>query len=385
MELAPASEKLFNIIAKLTSYCCLACDYCYIEPHQSQFGMKVMSKNIIKKAMKDYLSLVRKERGSDNDNRTIKFTWHGGEPLLAGLSFFNEIVDLQNSLVPSAYRIVNALTTNAVDINEQWTNFFKKNNFQIGVSLDGPKRIHDTHRKWKNGKGSFEDVMKGINLLKKDSIKFGILSVITSESVKSASEIFQFFLDNDLKNLNFIPYTTFQEWLTPEEYTDFCISFFDSWYELDDPSYYIRDFANIIARIFGRESNLCEYTNCFGNYLGLDTNGDIYMCDLLIGHPEFLLGNITDTSLCETLDSKKYMELKKKARTNSPSCDKCDFFLICTGGCMYRRYIGKETFPGKDIYCSTRKKLIRHIVNRLEQSYSAEPSASLDVNSAALH
>ncbi|CAL7963299.1 Radical SAM protein [Gammaproteobacteria bacterium] len=372
MKIAPASEKLFNIIIKLTNRCCLACDYCYIESHQSKYEAGTVSLDIIKKALKDYLFLVKMERGADLKGQTIKLTWHGGEPLLAGISYFKEIVDLEKSVVPSPYRVVNALTTNAVKINNDWIDFFKKEEFQIGVSIDGPKHIHDAHRKWKGGNGSFEDVMKGIQLLKEGDILFGALSVVTTESYRNAEEIFRFFLHNNIKNLNFIPYTTFQNWLSPEEYTMFCIKFFDLWYELDDPKFYVRDFANIIARIFGRESNLCEYTNCFGNYLGLDTNGDIYMCDLLIGNKQFFLGNIKEMSLSEVIGSPRYIELKQLARTNAPSCGKCKCFLICTGGCMYRRYLGKENLPGKDIYCSTRIQLIDHIINALNQSYLSQ-------------
>lgn len=325
--------------------------------------------------------------GADVDNRTIKFTWHGGEPLLAGLSYFQAIVDLQKSIIPSSYRVVNALTTNAVEINESWIDFFSKEKFQVGVSIDGPKHIHDAHRKWKNGKGSFEDVMREISLLKESCVPFGSLGVVTSESAKNAAQVFQFFVDHDLKNLNFIPYTTFHNWLSPKEYTIFCTTFFDLWFDLDDPEFYVRDFANIIARIFGRESNLCEYTNYFGNYLGLDTNGDIYMCDLLIRHPDFRLGNISDMSLGDALGSSKYMGLKLRARINSPSCDQCEHFLTCTGGCMYRRYLGEGVLPGKDIYwCSrsTRIQLINHIGKALSRSYIAEQSAPPDCFSAAL-
>ena len=369
MEIAPASEKLFNIIIKLTSHCCLACDYCYIGPHQSQYGAKVMSLKMIEKALNDFLELVKDDRGADIDSKTIKLTWHGGEPLLAGLSYFKEIIDLEKSVIPSSFRVTNAITSNGVKFDKDWVDFFKKENFQIGISIDGPQHVHDLHRKTKKGEGSFRQVMSTIKMLKEANIQFGALSVISSESAKNPDYLFKFFIEEDIKNLNFIPYTTFSEWLSPKEYTKFSIRFFDLWYELDDPGFYIRDFANIIARIFGRDSNLCEYTNCFGNYLGLDTNGDIYMCDLLIGQSEFLLGNIQNISLGKAIESKRYTDLKSKARINAPSCNNCQYFLVCTGGCMYRRYLKNSILPGKDIYCSTRSSLITHIAQTLDKSY----------------
>jgi uncharacterized protein len=152
-----------------------------------------MSLELIRKALCDYLVLVQSERGADVNSRTIKFTWHGGEPLLAGISYFREILDLQRSTVPSTYRVVNALTTNGVEINEEWIDFFLKENIQIGVSIDGPKYIHDAHRKWKGGKGSFDDVMRGIALLKESRVSFGTLGVVSSESAANANDVFDFY------------------------------------------------------------------------------------------------------------------------------------------------------------------------------------------------
>ena len=362
MELAPANNNLNNIIIKTTNHCCLKCDYCYIESHQSKSAPVTIDLEKIKKLIIEYLQL-----NINSGDNTIKLIWHGGEPLLAGLSYFKKIVEIEKKLVLPPYRIVNSITTNAVELDSEWISFFKENNFQLGISLDGPQNIHDKHRKFFSGAGSFEKVMEAIKTLQKFDMPFGVLTVITSETAKRPNELFNFFLSNKIFNINFIPYSTPAEWLSPTEYSCFLTNFFDLWFDLNNPEFYVRDFSNIIARIFGLESSMCEYSNCFGNYLGLDTNGDIYMCDLLIGNKRFLIGNIKNDTLEQVLTSPQFTMLQKIARKNSPSCQKCPLFLICTGGCMYRRFLGNSALPGKDIYCSSRKKIILHILDKLNK------------------
>lgn len=367
MKLANASDNLFNVIIKTTNYCCLNCDYCYMESHQCQQKNTVISLETITKLIKDYISLISKNSNATYNDKIIKLTWHGGEPLLAGIEFFKNVIEIQNELIPSSFKVVNSITTNAVEINDEWIRFFEKENFQVGISLDGPKHLHNIHRKDRNNNGSYDRVMDAIKLVQKSNIPFGTLTVITPELAKSSRDVFNFLISNNIKSVNFIPYTSPTNSLSNEEYTNFLTSFFDLWFELDDPSFYVRDFANIIPRIFGRESSLCEYTNCFGNYLGLDTNGDVYMCDLLIGNQTFLMGNIHNQSLEEVMNSSSYEQLKLSARQNSPSCQKCEFFSICTGGCMYRRFLNNNMFPGKDIYCLSKRDLITHIMLRLNE------------------
>ncbi len=365
MKTAPTNENLYNIIIKTTNFCCLECDYCYIEPHQSKFAKSVLSLEIVTRILLDYLEIINNQDAKNN--RIIKLTWHGGEPLMAGLPYFREIVKLEKKLIKPPYKVINSITTNGTLLDMEWIEFFKRENFQVGISLDGPEYFHNLHRKYHSGIGSFDKVFNAITLLKEQNVPYGILTVITSELSKNPKKIFDFFVSNELKNVNFIPFTTPSNWLSPDEYTNFLIQFFDLWYKLDDPTFYIRDFVNILARIFGNESNLCEYSNCFGNYLGLDTNGDIYMCDLLIGNSDFLLSNIMESSLQNILSSEKYKKMKLIASKNAPSCQTCLYFMICTGGCMYRRYLATNSLPGKDIYCSSRKSLISHMLYTLEQ------------------
>jgi uncharacterized protein len=211
-------------------------------------------------------------------------------------------------------------------------------------------------------------VMRGIGFMREGGLPFGILTVVSKELAREPDNLFDFCIKNDLKNIAFTPYTSLNEWLPADDFANFSIRFFDLWYKHGDPDFYVRDFANILSKIFGRKSGLCEYSNCFGGYLCIDTNGDIYICDLLIGNTKMYLGNILNKSLIEILESPTYRELKCLASKNSPSCENCNFFFVCTGGCMYRRYLDHGDFPAKDIYCSARYKIISHIFNRLDES-----------------
>lgn len=366
MRIAPASEKLFNVVVKVANYCPLCCEYCYIRPHNAASDSSLMPLTVVQKAIEDFLSLAGSAQASGPDGKTVKLTWHGGEPLLAGAAYFRDVLAIQERLIQAPYRCTNAITTNGVLINSEWIDIFRAGQFEVAVSLDGPASIHNKYRKTTDGTGSFDKVMAGIGLLQDAAIPFGIMAVVTPEATLQPESLLEFFVSHGLKNLNFIPYTTKFKWLPATDFTDFSIRLFNAWFDRDDPDLYIRDFGNLLARIFGRESNLCEYTNCFGNYLALDTNGDVYMCDLLIGTEQFLLGNICSQTFAQLLSSQQYMALKVLARRNTPTCRRCPFFLICTGGCMYRRYLSGK-LPGRDIYCQTRRYLISHILTRLEE------------------
>lgn len=359
--------KLLTVIVKTTSICNLACDYCYVRPHQNGMRETVIRFETVLKLLHDYGALADMDRGADLDHRAVKITWHGGEPMLAGRAFYERVVEEEHKRIHEPCRTVNSLTTNGVLIDRRWAQFFKSQGFQIGVSLDGPRRFHDTHRVANGGSGTYSDVMSALETLREYDVPFGVLTVVTRESAQEPDAMFDFFVAQGLKNVAFIPYTTLDDWLKPSDYAHFLIRMFDRWFELDDPAFYIRDFANIISKIFGRDGTLCEYNNCFGNYLCLDTNGDLYMCDLLIGNRDMLLGNIHATSLECVMDGERYTCLRCQASAVSPVCSACGLYDVCTGGCLYRRFLGRRTFPSNDIYCGVRKKLIHHILQCLEE------------------
>lgn len=351
--------KLYSVVLKVTNDCSLSCDYCYIKTHNKKIPKKIMPLNTIEKVIKEYSKIVDGE-----DVSSLIFTWHGGEPLLVGIEYYEKIMEMQKAIIPVSCNVQNSITTNGVNLNLQWIEFLKKNNFRTAVSLDGPQHIHDKHRVFPSGSGSFSKVIKGIELLKENKMDFGVLCVITEDLVNDIQGFFDFCLSNNILDIGFNPYLSNKKWLPEEKFTKFLIEIFDLWYELDNPNFSIREINDIIARIFGRKSSSCETEHCFGNHITIDINGDIFACDLLIGTAEMNLGNINEISICEVFSSEKYKNIKQRTYNSLQSCFKCNFFSICKGGCMYRRYVKNNNFSERDIYCETKKKVISHILNK---------------------
>jgi uncharacterized protein len=368
VKMSHSNEKLLSAILKITNSCPLSCDYCYMRPHSSKSKIEVMSREIIKKTLSDYVTIAQHERGSGKDGRGMRLVWHGGEPLEVGIPFYRWICTTEHALVPESFSIANCLTTNGILIDHNWINFFRDSKFEVGISLDGPSLLHNSHRKFPDGQGSYEQVMKGIALMKEANLPFCILTVVSREMAEEPEAYFNFCINNGLKNIALLPYTTNHDWLSALDFARFLMRFFDLWYERDDPEFYVRDFENILSLIFGLKSNLCEYTDCFGKYLCMDTNGDTYMCDLFLGNKEMYLGNVMECSLIEMLDSRRYTDLKEIAIKNTVNCQKCKFFSICTGGCVYQHYIRQQTPTENNIYCLARKVLISHIFQKLQES-----------------
>jgi len=178
--------------------CNLACDYCYYSTCAGKPGSQInrIDETLLRKFIKEYML---KSHGA------ASFAWQGGEPLLAGLEFFEQVVSLQAELAPPHTMISNALQTNATLLNDKWAAFFRKYQFLIGVSLDGPQEIHDTRRVDAKGQGSFERVMRGISYLQKHQVDFNILTVIHKNNVNKAQELMQFYKEHQFGFIQFIP------------------------------------------------------------------------------------------------------------------------------------------------------------------------------------
>jgi uncharacterized protein len=231
--------------------CNLTCDYCYYSSCGGKPGkIDKIDSTILEKFIKEYMSL---------SNGVASFAWQGGEPLLAGLDFFKEVVFLQAKYAPKNTIISNSLQTNATLITDEWARFFKQYNFLIGVSLDGPKEINDARRVTGHGMGSFDRVMHGIEQLRKNQVDFNILTVIHQDNVGRAGELMRFYQYEGFSHVQFIPCMDFraqetnkpgQYLITPEQYGQFLCEAFDIWYNEGQPSRSIRFFDNLLSTYF---------------------------------------------------------------------------------------------------------------------------------------
>ncbi len=351
-----------TVIIKTTHSCNLSCQYCYATDRSGNTNQNLISPKIVEE-------LISKSILSAQDD--LEFIWHGGEPLLLGIEFFKNIIEIEHKLNSHNIRITNSIQTNATLITSEWADFFQDNQITPGVSLDGPKVIHDSMRK-KNFHGSFALAMQGIKNLQKNNITPNILAVVSKNSLGHEKEILQFFTENKLNIIDFLPYAEFTNnviepySLTPLDFGNFMINVFNLWMERDDPKIEIRFLRNALFGILGGQINLCTMTGTCTDFFGIDTNGDVYHCDWFIGNKQHCFGNISRESFSEICKKAKYKQYVKVITGKKSECTNCSWKHICGGGCSHHREI-LGGFSKPYYFCESRKMIFDHINTHLEK------------------
>lgn len=349
--------------------CNLACDYCYYSTCGGKPGPKInrIDSAILDKFVKDYM---QHSQGAAN------FAWQGGEPLLAGMEFFEEVVYRQALHAPPHTIISNSLQTNATLINDRWAAFFKTYNFLIGVSLDGPKEIHDARRVTSNGKGSFDRVMAGIGHLRKHQVDFNILTVIHKGNVGKAKELMAFYRENDFNFVQFIPCMDFRSQqvdqpgvyeITPREYGDFLCEVFDEWYNDGDPQVSVRFFDNMLSVYINREAELCVHRAACPTSLVLEQNGDAFPCDFFINE-KWTVGNVADSSIADMLAHPNYARFHRMKPALPDKCRSCEWQRLCYGGCpRNRKWNAEGTESDPDYFCQSYMRIYAYAHERMQE------------------
>ncbi len=247
---------MMPIIKIVGDWCNLRCDYCLYYTN-NQEKKTVMDKELLEKFIKEYL---------DNFEGHLKFTWHGGEPLLAGIPFFKRIIALQKKYRKKNQFILNTIQTNGTLITQQWADFFKTHKFRIGISLDGIKQAHNKFRKDKHGKGTFNKTLQGLKILQKNKVPAGILHVLTRSNLNTVKQNLDFFVNElGIKNIATSVYLPSNnpgmknEEITNEELTQFYKTLIKFWIDQDNKLLQIRDIDNFIAGIIGKQASLCSF------------------------------------------------------------------------------------------------------------------------------
>lgn len=349
--------------------CNLACDYCYYSTCGGKPGphIKRIDVNLLEKFMIEYMAASK---------GTASFAWQGGEPLLAGLDFFQQVVSLQAQYAPSHTMISNALQTNGTLINERWAAFFKQYNFLLGVSLDGPREIHNLRRVDGAGQGSFDRVMKGIRYLEQQKVDFNILTVIHKDNIHKVKELMEFYKHEQFKYIQFIPCMNFRSQqvdsagvyeVTPEQYGEFLCEVFDYWYNDGNPEMSIRFFDNLLSVYVHREAELCSHRKLCPKTMILEQNGDAYPCDFYL-HSDWKLGNIATHSYEQLLSSPVYDDfLKLKPKLPDP-CKSCEWQSLCHGGCPRNRvWHENDNTVDVDYFCRSYKQIYAYAHDRMQQ------------------
>jgi uncharacterized protein len=347
--------------------CNLACDYCY---YSSCGGRPGAERSRIDDALLDRTIrfYMARSRGS------IGFAWQGGEPLLAGLAFFEKVVALQAHYAPPNTQIGNAVQTNGTLINEGWARFFKQYNFLVGVSIDGPQEIHDAHRVTATGKGSFDLVMRRIAHLRSHHVDFNILTVLHGDNVGKARELMAFYEREQFDYVQFIPGMDFRAQapdtpprylITNAQYGGFLCQAFDVWYNDGAPRMSVRLFDDVLTVYAGREAGACKQQRTCSRTLVLEQNGDAYPCDFYMGLAH-RLGNIGTDSLQAILEHAQYRQFLALKENLPQQCRTCRHLRLCHGGCPRNRTWrddGRAATP--DYFCAAYRQFFDYAHERL--------------------
>ena len=315
----------------------------------------------------------------------VHFAWQGGEPTLLGVPYFERVVELQKKYAHEK-SITNSFQTNGVLIDEAWCRFFAQNQFLIGISIDGPRHIHDIHRLTRNGGSSFNEVMHAIRLLKDFRIEFNTLTVVHPDNSGCALEVYNFLKEAGSGFIQFIPIVerkatgrgreglalispdsdeeaAVTEWsVDPVQYGLFLSAIFDEWVRQDVGKVFVQHFDVALEMWLGLPASVCVFGHTCGQATVIEHNGDVYSCDHYV-YPENKLGNLSQTSLVEMLASDRQRKFGKDKLSLLPSaCHSCEVRFACNGECPKHRFVKVEGETHRLNYlCAGYRHFFNHI------------------------
>lgn len=379
-------QRGMHVLAKpIGPVCDIKCDYCFYLEKRALFDSSEQYR-----MPNDVLATYIRQYVESQPTPVVEFVWHGGEPTLLGVDFFRRVVELQQPYRASK-EIRNVLQTNAMRLNDEWCEFFKANNFFIGVSLDGPQDIHDRYRKDRHGEGTFERVMQGVRLLQKHGVEFNALACVGRETAYRPLDVYRFFKETGIKYIQFSPIVerepdaetrAIKLWLAkpavldrpepntkltpwtvePEAYGDFLIAICEEWVRKDVGETFVMNFEWALTAWIGQPSPVCIFAKHCGRAVAMEHDGSVFACDHYV-YPEYKLGNVLTDDLGEMVERSVASGFgPHKEKTLPRYCQRCEVKEACWGGCPKHRFAtSPEGEPGLHYLCDGYKKFFRHI------------------------
>jgi len=290
------------------------------------------------------------------------FAFQGGEPTLAGLRFFEKLVEFQQHYGRNGQNVSNALQTNAILLDDDWARLFKQYNWLLGVSLDGPQDVNDLYRYNKEGRGTWKRVIQSIETLQKHKVEFNVLCVLSQANVEKPRELYRFYKSLGVDNVQFIPLAEFDGngnalpfTITADQYGRFLCEIFDLWWP-DRRKFRIRFFDNTAEALAGMKPGTCTMRETCDSYVVVEYNGDVYPCDFFV-EGGWKLGNTTLDSWSEIARRQRRFSFASKKTIAHAECQVCEYQSICHGGCPKFRHGPNGRFEDLDYFCSAYKMI----------------------------
>ncbi len=408
--LGTRAPRRFHAMAKPAGAACnLDCTYCfYLSKHDLAGGPGPghMRDDVLECFVRDYIAGVTTDE--------VVFTWQGGEPTLRGIAFYEKVVALQRRYARPGQRVENDLQTNGVLIDEDWAKFLKANRFLVGLSIDGPKDVHDALRVSKQGKPTFDAVMTAAQLLKRHGVSFNTLTCVHRYNATRPLDVYRF-LRRELGStyLQFIPIverndfrgvaparwdaatlpvsgspqarpghpqSVVTDWsVDPEEYGYFLCKVWDEWQRRDVGKAFVNFCETLVAQHMGEPSQICVFSETCGKAVVVEHDGGVFSCDHFV-YPEYRLGDVRSAALADLVFSPRQVKFGyDKSDTLPEYCRRCEFLNDCWGECPKNRFVRTpDGEPGLNYLCPAFKTFFAHAVpqaHRMAVALGAAPTA----------
>ncbi len=363
-----AAPRIGSILIKPASAVCnLDCSYCFYldreaDPYKA-LPARIMSLETLERLVDTFLFY---------SYPNSVFAFQGGEPTLAGLKFYEKLIELQQRYGRDGQNVSNALQTNAIVIDDDWCRLFREYNWLLGVSIDGPEEVHNAYRLNKAGHGTWKQVMRGIEMLKKNGVEFNVLCVLSQANVGRPRELYRFFRGLGIDYVQYIPLAEFDRegkplpfTISPAQYGTFLCEMFEAWWP-DRRKARIRFFDNLAEAVAGQKPGACTMHETCDSYCVVEYNGDVYPCDFFV-EKDWKLGNITVDSWPEIARRQRRYEFAARKTLARPECDACEHQSICHNGCPKLRHAPNRRFDDLDYFCAAYKMVYAKAVEPLRK------------------
>lgn len=366
-----------TVIVKPVSITCnQRCRYCY------NFSVDFRTMHAFPKMEVGTVEALQRNLVAMGYNR-IRLVFHGGEPLLRGLPFYREVVEMQarfHEEFPEV-QVEDGIQSNLTRLTPEWCEFFKQHRFSVGSSLDGWEELHNYYRRYPDGTGTFSDVMYGIELAKRYDILGGYIAVVTDQTLKQNPKAYLDYLVSVNPKVELSPCWEMgapaerpSYVLEPGEFLTFLKTTFDAWIARDDPKLEVRLLHGFMQALLGGRDLTCSFKGNCRDFLAVEADGTIYPCGKFSGIPEFRLGNLHEQPLVEILANPVYAKWLSNRTNMPPKCQACPWVKTCFNGCTYERYLGNGQFAEVSPLCDVWVGMFEHVQVTIQRLQTQMPA-----------